>query len=857
MDKYRNNILRGKGEHVMRRFCTIVLLSAMACGSSLQAEVPSNIREDWRRQYHELEAGIGSRTKDQGPEDQMLDRNAMILESDRTAVDIAVRRGRALLAYMRAMKGAPDLGKEKRQLEELAGQNAGARLEGEAAIRLFMKVKGIVRKAMLANPLLDFDSLLFVERKSMGSRNHDGGHMCTASLGHTQLYGGGLYVISGIKTEEPVVRNLLEDAVVEQGRWKGEKLEGGAFMSPELSFDGKEILFAYAKPACPTTKRKREYTEENSFHIFRVASDGTGLKQLTHGNYNDFDPCYLPGGRIAFISTRTGNRGKGWIYSRCFMNGSPAQHLLHSMKADGSDIIPLSFHETNEWQPSVNNDGMIVYTRWDYVDRSANAAQHIWTCFPDGRDPRAPHGNYVRPYTTMGKSDYGQKDVTTRSDLKKKLAQFDPYFGPGVFTTRPDCEWHIRAIPKSETYSGSSKYIATAGPHHGEPFGAIVLIDTSIEDDGLMSQVKRITPNKFPESEVEPKISWEYGTPWPLNEDFCIANCRAGICLLDRFGNRELICKNQNPALRAIEPIPLKARPRPPVIPVATRQGENASADAPKATIAVTNAYVTDLPYPEGTELKELRIIQYFPKSTAKLFDPTIGYAEQSLARMVLGTVPVEEDGSAYFEAPVGKAISFQLIDQNGIAVQAMRSATYAHPGEQLACLGCHESKMHAPRSTTTPMALRRKPSKIKPEVGGLEPLNFHRLVKPVLEKKCAGCHREKNEPPDMSYPSLQDYAFYLIGGRPSSAHWMMIPKHGGSRSVPGMHGAYGSPLLKYLDSTHYKVALTKEERRRITMWLDCNSNELGAYINEDAQREGKLVWPVFDLDPANPRGVE
>ena len=107
MDKYRNNILRGKGEHVMRRFCTIVLLSAMACGSSLQAEVPSYIREDWRRQYHELEAGIGSRTKDQGPEDQMLDRNAMILESDRTAVDIAVRRGRALLAYMGRMP-APD-----------------------------------------------------------------------------------------------------------------------------------------------------------------------------------------------------------------------------------------------------------------------------------------------------------------------------------------------------------------------------------------------------------------------------------------------------------------------------------------------------------------------------------------------------------------------------------------------------------------------------------------------------------------------------------------------------------------------------------------------------------------------------
>ena len=658
--------------------------------------------------------------------------------------------------------------------------------------------------------------------------------MTTAPFGHTQLYGGGLYLVRDFQSGNPAIVDVLKDSVVEIGPSKGEKLLGGAFASPELSCDGKEILFAYARPAYANKKRVWEYTEENSFHVFKVNVDGSHLVQLTQGNQNDFDPCYLPNGRIVFISTRSDSRGKGWFYPRCFIGRTPIQFFLHSMQTDGSDIIPLSYHETDEWQPSVNNDGMIVYTRWDYVDRNSNAAQHLWTCYPDGRDPRSPHGNYVHPFTTIEGSN----------------------FGPGVFTTRPCCEWHIRAIPRSAGYSGSSKYVATAGPHHGEPFGALVLIDTAIKDDGLMSQVKRITPNRFPESEVNAKKSWDYGTPWPLSEDFYLVNYWDGLYLLDKFGNHELICKASNKALRPVEPIPLRARPEPPVIPTRTWQGRRAASGAPKATIAVMNVYDGDLPWPEGTKLKELRIIQYFPKSTQKIFHPTIGYAEQSLARIVLGTVPIEEDGSVYFEAPVGKAISFQLLDEQGIAVQAMRSATYVHPGERLTCVGCHESKWKSP-AINTPIARRHPPSKIKPEVGGLEPLNFHRLVKPVVQQKCAICHKEKGKGPDMSYKSLKPYAFYLVGGKPSSGHWLTIPRHGGSRSVPGKHGAYGAPLLKYLYKSHYDVELTKEERRRITMWLDCNSNELGAYHDEEAQRRGEIVWPVFDVDPSNPLGVE
>jgi len=819
---------------IWKRALTALWVGALSC-PRISAAAPSGaVVRDWMDQYVRIEKQIAEGIGKQPAAAEMLEPNALILSTDRDPLDVAIRRAGVLLTHLKAGAYSAVWVPWERDLARLV-QRSGATTPGDSGrAMIYQEIRSLTREVAFANPLLDFDAMLFSERKCVGEDNFSGGHMTTASFGHTQIYGSGLYIAQNIKSGSPLIVDVLKDSILGNGPDQGRQLAGGAFLSPDLSFDGKEILFAYAKPVYADRSRVWEYTEENSFHIFKVNVDGSGLLQLTTGNHNDFDPCWLPGGRIAFISTRTTSRGQGHIFSRCFDGRGPAQFFLHSMNADGTDIIPLSFHETDEWQPSVNNDGMLVYTRWDYVDRNSNAAQHLWTCYPDGRDPRSPHGNYVHPFSTMEGTD----------------------FGPGVFTTRPCCEWHLRAVPRSAGYTGSSKYVATAGPHHGEPFGALVLIDVDVEDDGLSSQVRRITPNRYPESEVSAKTSWDYGMPWPLSADFYLANCRKGLCLLDKFGNCELICIGPNKDLRPTDPIPLRPRSTPPVIPARTWQGERVSIEAPKATIAVMNVYDGDLPWPEGTKLKELRIIQYFPKSTQPLFEPTIGYAEQSLARMVLGVVPIEEDGSAYFEAPVGKAIGFQVLDEKGLAVQAMRSVTYVHPGEQMTCFGCHESKWKA-TGTASPLAIQRAPSPIRPDVGGLEPVNFHRLVKPVVEEKCAACHKDKGKGPDMSYKSLEPYAFYLVGGKPTSGTWLTIPRHGGSRSVPGKHGAYGAPLLKYLDKSHDGVDLTKDEFRRITLWLDCNSNELGAYQDEAAQRRGELVWPVFDLDPANILGVE
>jgi hypothetical protein len=546
-------------------------------------------------------------------------------------------------------------------------------------------------------------------------------------------------------------------------------------------------------------------------------------------NHDDFDPCWLPGGRVVFNSTRRGgNLRCGWgdmLYPT---------YTLHSMESDGSDIICLSYHETHEYHPSVDNNGMIVYTRWDYVDRNNIIAHHLWYCYPDGRDPRSSHGNYPVPLTTISGSDW--------SDGRR---------------LRPYAEYNIRSIP------GSHKYIATAGPHHGQSFGSLVLIDPRIEDNNIMSQVERITPEApFPESETGTYEYWPYGTAWPLSEDFYLCNYNDGIYTLDKFGNRELIHKAVGYNMRPIDPIPVRSREMPSIIPIQTHQGENLTDNSPNATISVMNVYIADEfgKLPEGAGIKSMRIVQLLckPEDKPNSNDPRIGYADQGNARMPLGVVPVEEDGSVYCEAPVGKPIYFQLLDENGMAVQSMRSVTYVHPGEQMSCVGCHESKWESPPVIPNPLAMQRPPSKIQPEVQDQYPFSFHRHVKPVLDNSCDPCHQNSNvEPTSMEYWDLEPYAFYLAGGG-----ILLESVHGGSRTTPGSFGAMYSRMGQaLLNQTHQDAMqngeFSEEDFRRIVLWLDCNSDELNAYKNVDAQWRGEVVWPELDVDPDNPVGVE
>lgn len=782
---------------------------------------------------------------------EVLRKEALILDSDKTPVDIVLRRTKALIAHLQSMPDAPLLEEESLQLKSIDVRCA-SELPEEDAAQLFADLTALRRRITFKNPLLNFDRIVFLK--------HDGSsmfhHMVDQYLGFNQHKGGGVFVLENPFSPDPVVRSLLAEVKVDNGRLKGQTLEdNGSFISLELDWDAKTAYFAFTEAASSKVEAKdRVYSDlkekmknevhnpdryvweaDRVFHVFKgdLTEDGTvsNLRQITFGKNNDFDPCVLPSGRLVFVSDRIGGN------QRCG-DRMCSTYTLHGMMPDGTDIIPFSYHDTNEWHPSVDNNGMIVYSRWDYVDRDSDIAHHIWHCFPDGRDPRNYHGNY-----------------------------------PKVRESRPWMELAIRAIPNS------SKYIAVAAPHHGENYGSLVMIDISKEDDGSMSQLKRITPEIFfPESEEKPGVplakgkansrAQVFGTPWPLSEDFylCVydelggGSNRHGIYLVDSFGNRELLYRD--PAIACLDPMPLRPRKRPLVIPVRTTQAKADRTDGDDlsmATVSILNVYESEYAWPEGTKIKELRIINLFPKPNLWMDKPPIGYAAQSLARGVLGTVPVEEDGSAYFKVPTEVAVYFQALDEKGMMVQNMRSATYLHPGESMSCIGCHEKKLSAPRNTGgMPVAVKRAPSEIKPELSGSYPLTFPRLVQPVLNAKCVTCHDEEESAPSLrgdkfiadktrqdwseASVTLSRYAWGKSGGNGA------IRKNGRSYSLPGEEGARVSKLYNILAGGHHDVKLTDEEMHRITLWLDCNSTVFGAYYDSAKQARGEVVKPLLGL---------
>ncbi len=799
---------------------------------------------------------------------------ALVLASDKTPVDIVWRRTWALLDHLQRMDNAPDLSAEKAALNALRprveamdttenaekysllmlalatqGASRETPLDGERELRdLFHEICVVRRALAFSNPLLDFDRILFLKRhKSIFE------HMCDQYYGIAARPGGGLYILEDAFTDAPRARNVLADAVVEQGRLAGQRLRGGispatlyydgegrltescdprggAFLSPDLSFDGERILFSYVE--CRGDTRHAYRTEEpgdywinpwdpgRAYHVFKVNVDGTGLTQLTDGPWNDMHPCWLPDGRIAFVSERRGG------FLRC--GRVCPTYVMYQMDGDGSFIRPLSYHETHEWLPSVDNNGMIVYTRWDYVDRDSDIAHHLWLTYPDGRDPRGPHANY-----------------------------------PRVREHRPWMQMHLRGIPDSH------KYIGTAATHHGQHFGSLITIDLHIEDDHATSQLRRITPEAmFPEAEMGPGIPYSprgqggygqvYGTPWPLSEDFYLAvydpaQQHHDMYLIDGFGNRELVYRDTD--IACSDPIPLKPRPTPPVIPVQTRYEPDESEQPETGLVSVMDIYDSLQPWPEGTELKELRVIQLFAKSTPAPLQPNIGAGDESIARGALGTVPIEEDGSVYFEAPAGITFYFQALDGDGLAVQTMRSATYLHPGEHLSCTGCHEPRHTAPpKRAEMPLAMRKPPAQLRPEPEGAYPLQFSRLVQPVLDANCVACHQREEHAPDLDGNTFGEHGW-------SQAFHSLIPfawmKHGGnfngiqrnktSYSIPGDVGARASKLYPMLEAGHHDVELTPEEMRRITLWLDANSVFYGAYHDTVAQAKGEFVWPHLE----------
>ena len=65
---------------------------------------------------------------------------------------------------------------------------------------------------------------------------------------------------------------------------------------------------------------------------------------------------------------------------------------------------------------------------------------------------------------------------------------------------------------------------------------------------------------------------------------------------------------------------------------------------------------------PRGS-IKRLRVIGVPPKVQPRMNHPVLGISAEDPGKFVLGTVPVEADGSAHFRVPSGVPVFFQALD--------------------------------------------------------------------------------------------------------------------------------------------------------------------------------------------------
>jgi hypothetical protein len=571
------------------------------------------------------------------------------------------------------------------QLNALAEE---ARTLSGADPEFYYRVRRLKREIMFANPVVDFDRMLFVDMPY--PQGSEWPHETRHRLGYMAVPGGKLVILEGLHPGGHV-RQLMPQEPLH-----------GSFWRPDVSFDGQRVLFCF-KPH-----------NEKAFHLYEIHADGSGLVQLTDGMYDDFDPIYLPDEEHILFSTT-----RGHTYVRCMPPTNA--FVLARAKRDGSGIYLISANNEPDYLPSLMHDGRVVYTRWEYTDKPLWRAQSLWTVNPDGVQPNTLWGNQ---------------------------------------SVWPDLLKDARAIP------GSRRIMFTGSAHHQWFHGSVGIIDPEAGlnfPDGLTKVTADV---EWPESgngPVDPVESPDYHaagkykayySPYPLSEtDFIVSADRGGkfvLYLMDVDGNRELIYEGDNHIFHAM---PLKPRPRPPVIPDRAQFPSAEERNMPAPGVIYSGNVYQGAPEVLRDKARFLRILNidhktytYWHKRPYLSTGPVVSVVQSEGVKRILGTVPIAPDGSVSFHAPSGIPLHFQLLDEEQRALQTMRSFVNVMPGESRGCLGCHELHSRTPDIQYSGTALKRPPDPITPPPWQDNTVSYGRYVRPVLEKYCVKCHEGDGE---------------------------------------------------------------------------------------------------------------
>jgi len=625
----------------------------------------------------------------------------------------------------------------------------------------------LAAEALLANPLLDRLQLAMVKRPNFGG--HDGFFGYTSYVKRSPAE---LCVLESVRQGGPV-RTLL-------------RTETGCIRDPDVSFDGQRVLFAFARD------------QRDDYHIHEIQADGSGLRQLTASppytgpeptvrgtGCQDVEPCYLPSGEVAFTSTR-------YVRFVDCVDVEPVTTLF-VMDGDGRRLRGISANHVHDWHPSVLGDGRLIYTRWEYTDRSQMWPHKLFVKNPDGSGTAAFYGsNSWWPVSML----------------------------------------HARAV------AGSGRVICTLAGHHSgtDQTGEIGLIDRARGTEEAGGVLALFPPRKIEpiyRDDPRPDPNTRYTEPYPLSERWFIVSGRPegaerfGLYLADFYGNRLLLYEDQK--LDCLSAMPLSARPCPPVIPP---QADYRRSDA---TVLLLDVYRgPGLAGVARGSVKSLRIIDFDVRDTPgsgglrQEEGPSGGHSCPASAlggswhvKRILGTVPVHADGSAAFRIPAERRVFFQPLDEHGRALQSMRSWVEAAPGERITCIGCHESPIEPPPLGKA-AALAREPVDPTPWYGLPRAFGFAREVQPVLDRHCVRCHNAADKKGlDLRGDATNWFSLAYENLRPFVQP--IGPQGSAALMAPRSRGAAASRLVDTLLAGHEDVRLDRESLDRIITWIDLN----------------------------------
>jgi formylglycine-generating enzyme required for sulfatase activity len=568
--------------------------------------------------------------------------------------------------------------------------------------------------------------------------------------------------------------------------------KGGHISDMDLSFDATRILFCDGE------------------HVHEVNADGTGHRQITtqtDPHVKHYDACRLPNGKIAFVSTACEQAvpctGEWYVGN------------LHLIDDDGTHERRVGFDQDHDWNPYVLDNGQVVYTRWEYTDTPHYFTRLLFTMNPDGSNQAEYYGS-------------------------------NSYWPNAMYWPRP--------IPGQPT-----RIVCIVSGHHGvSRVGQMVILDTAQgrhEADGVVHRIgdrgKRVEPviQDGLVAEWWPRFAW----PCPLAEPetnrgtgkYFLVNAKLdewspwGVYLVDVFDNLTPLLIGSY-----AEPIPLRPRPRPPVVPTRVDPGRK------DALVYMADVYKGGglRGFPPGS-VKALRLGAHVYRYGGNGDTYAATYEGGWDLKQILGTVPVEPDGSAFFRVPANTPIFVQPLDAEGKSLQVMRSWFSAMPGEVLSCVGCHERQSDSPPANRSPGA-NRPPSEIAPWYGPARGFSFDHEVQPVLDRRCAGCHNGQPRPDGKRVPDFRAKSLHKeFKGNYSPAYLALAPyvRRPGYESdyhlpAPAEWHASTSPLVQLLEKGHSGVRLPAEDRDRLYTWIDFNVPYAGSWRQSHRPPEDEQV---------------